>query len=109
MQLELAATALSAGKAAAQSEPALTPDPTLQARHQALGIPLFLAIMPIHVAGQINLFRQWRPATHPCIDRLPLAVAGQRLKSSDVGAIHDPWLGVEMRRDSRGKRRSWLG
>ena len=74
-----------------------------QARHHTFGaitlIPLLLNLL---VAGQINLFRQWRPATHPCVDLLRLAVAGQRLQPVDVVAIHDPWLWVGMRRDSRG-------
>ena len=64
--------------------------------------PLILAILPILVSRQINLFRQWRPATHPHIHLLRLAVAGQRLQPVDVVAIHDPWLVVEMRRDRRG-------
>ena len=46
------------------------------------------------------MFRQWRPATHLPFDLLRLAVAGQRLQPVDVVAIHDPWLGVEMRRDA---------
>ena len=29
-------------------------------------------------------------------------VSGQRLQPVDAVAIHDPWLVVEMRRDSRG-------
>ena len=78
-------------------------DPTPQARHQTLGIPLILAILPILVAGQINLFRQWRPATHPHVDLLRIEVAGQRLQPVDVVAIHDPWLGVEARRDGLGE------
>ena len=40
------------------------------------------------------------PATHLPFDLLRLAVAGQRLQPVDVVAIHDPWLGVEMRRDA---------
>ena len=48
------------------------------------------------------MFRQWRPFTHPLVDLLRLAVAGQRLQPVDVVAIHDPWLVVEMRRDRRG-------
>ena len=47
-------------------------------------------------AEQVNLFRQ---CTHPGVDLLRLAVAGQRLQPGDVVAMHDPWLGVEMRRD----------
>ena len=65
-------------------------------------IPLILAILSILVSRQINLFRQWRPATHPHVDLLRIEVAGQRLQPVDVVAIHDPWLVVEMRRDSRG-------
>jgi len=76
--------------------------PTPQARHQTLEIPLILAILPILVSRQINLFRQWRPATYPHVDLLRIEVAGQRLQPVDVVAIHDPWLVVEMRRDSRG-------
>ena len=64
--------------------------------------PLILAILPSLIARQINVLRQWRPATHPHIHLLRLAVAGQRLQPVDVVAIHDPWLVVEMRRDRRG-------
>ena len=71
---------------------ASAPNPTPQVRHQNLGIPLILAILQILVSRQINLFRQWRPATHPCVDLLRLAVAGQRLQPVDVVAIHDQWL-----------------
>ena len=81
----------------------LASDPTLKARHHTVGaitlIPLLLNLL---VAGQINVFRQWRPFTHPHVHLLRLAVAGQRLQPVDVVAIHDPWLWVEMRRDSRG-------
>ena len=63
-------------------------EPTPQARHNALGIPVILAILPILVSGQINLFRQRRLATHPHVHLLRLAVAGQRLKPVDVVAIH---------------------
>ena len=74
-----------------------------QERHQAVGaitlIPLLLNLL---VSRQINLSRQWRPATHPRVHLLRLAVAGQRLQPVDVVAIHDPWLVVEMRRDRRG-------
>ena len=77
-------------------------DPTPQARHHALGIPLILAILPILLSRQINLFRQRRPATYPHVDLLRIEVAGQRVQPVDVVAIHDPWLVVEMRRDSRG-------
>ena len=80
----------------------LATDPTSQASHQATGIALILAVLPILLSGQINLFRQWRPATHPHVDLLRIEVAGQRLQPVDVVAIHDPWLVVEMRRDSRG-------
>ena len=81
----------------------LASDPTPQARHHAVGaitlIPLLLNLL---VAGQINVFRQWRPFAHPRVNPLRLAVAGQRLQPVDVVAIHDPWLVVEMRRDRRG-------
>ena len=84
-------------------EPLLATEPTPQARHQAVGaitlIPLLLNLL---VSRQINLSRQWRPATHPCVDLLRLVVSGQRLQPVDVVAIHDPWLVVEMRRDRRG-------
>ena len=80
----------------------LATDPTSQASHQATGIALILAVLPILISGQINLFRQWRPATYPHVDLLRIEVAGQRLQPVDVVAIHDPWLVVEMRRDSRG-------
>ena len=53
--------------------------------------------------GQINLFRQWRPFTHPRVHLLRLAVAGQRLQPVDVVAIHDPWLVVLLRRDGLGE------
>ena len=76
----------------------LATDPTSQASHQATGIALILAVLPILISGQINLFRQWRPATHPNVDLLRLAVAGQCLQPVEVVAIHDPWLVVEMRR-----------
>ena len=65
--------------------------------------PLILAILPSLIARQINVLRQWRPATHPHIHLLRLAVAGQRLQPVDVVAIHDPWLGVEARRDGLGE------
>ena len=78
-------------------------DPTPQAGDHAVGaitlIPLLLNLL---VAGQINVFRQWRPFAHPLVRLLRLAVAGQRLQPVDVVAIHDPWLVVELRRDSRG-------
>ena len=76
----------------------LPPEPTPQASHQAARIPLILAILPILVNRQINLFRQWRPATHPHVHLLQLAVTGQRLQPVDLVAIHDPWLGVELSR-----------
>ena len=79
----------------------LPPEPTPQAGHHTVGeitlIPLLLNLL---VAGQINVFRQWRPFAHPLVGLLRLAVAGQRLQPVDVVAIHDPWLGVEMRRDA---------
>ena len=65
--------------------------------------PLILAILPSLIARQINVLRQWRPATYPHIHLLRLAVAGQRLQPVDVVAIHDPWLGVEARRDGLGE------
>ena len=64
--------------------------------------PMILAILPSLIARQINVLRQWRPATHPRVHLLRLPVAGQRLQPVDVVAIHDPWLVVEMRRDRRG-------
>ena len=75
-------------------------DPTPKASDKAIAIPLNLAVLPSLAISQINLFRQWRPATHPHVHLLRLAVAGQRLQPVDVVAIHDPWLGVEMRRDA---------
>ena len=85
------------------------PDPTPQASHHAVGaitlIPLLLQLL----VGRIDLSFQRRPATNPHVDLLRIEVAGQRLQPVDVDAFHDPWLRVEMRRDSRGKRRSWLG
>ena len=65
--------------------------------------PLILAILPSLIARQMNVLRQWSPATHPHIHLLRLAVAGQRLQPVDVVAIHDPWLGVEARRDGLGE------
>ena len=62
--------------------------PAAQPRHHTLGIALILAILPILVAGQINVFRQWCPFAHPLVDLLRLAVAGQRLQPVDVVAIH---------------------
>ena len=59
-------------------------------------------LLDLLVAGQINVFKQWRPFAHPLVRLLRLEVAGQRLQPVDVVAIHDPWLVVEMRRDSRG-------
>ena len=64
-----------------------------QGRHHALGIPLILAILPILVSGQINLFWQWCPATHPHVHLLRLAVARQSLQPVDVVAIHALWHG----------------
>ena len=77
-------------------------DPTPKASDKAIVIPLHLAFLPSLAISQINLFRQWRPLTHPLVHLLRLAVAGQRLQPVDVVAIHDPWLVVEMRRDRRG-------
>ena len=75
-------------------------------RRSNLAEPFLLNLI---VSGQINLFRQGRPFTHPRVDLLRLAIAGQRLRPIDVVTIHDLWLVVEMRRDGRGERRSWLG
>ena len=77
-------------------------DPTPKASDKAIMIPLNLAVLPSLAISEINLFRQRRPATHPHVDLLRIEVAGQRLQPVDVVAIHDPWLVVEMRRDSRG-------
>ena len=75
--------------------------PAAQPRHHTVGaITLIPPLLNLLVAGQINVFRQWRPATHPLVRLLRLAVAGQGLQPVDVVAIHDPWLGVEMRRDA---------
>ena len=71
-------------------------------RHAIAAITLIPLLLELLVAGQIDVFRQWRPFTHPRVHLLRLAVAGQRLQPVDVVAIHDPWLVVEMRRDSRG-------
>ena len=55
-------------------------DPTPQAGHHTVGaITLIPLLLDLLVAGQINVFRQWRPATHPHVHLLRLAVAGQRL------------------------------
>ena len=78
-------------------------NPTPQARHNALGIALIFAILPILVSRQINFFRQWRPVTHPGVDPLRFSIAGQRLKPGGVVAIHDSWLVVEVRRDGLGE------
>ena len=81
----------------------LASEPTPQARHHAVGaITLIPFLLDLLVAVQINVFRQWRLFAHPLVRLLWLAVAGQRLQPVDVVAIHDPWLVVEMRRDSRG-------
>ena len=76
----------------------LPPEPTPQASEKAIVIPLNLAVLPSLAISQINFFWQWGPATHPRVHLLRLAVAGQAFQKSDVIAIHDPWLGVEMRR-----------
>ena len=62
-------------------------DPTPKASDKAIMIPLNLAVLPSLAISEINLFRQGRPATHPRVDLLRLAVAGQRLKPVDVVAI----------------------
>ena len=80
----------------------LPPEPTPQESEKAIVIPLNLAFLPVRVRTQINLFWQWRPFAHPLVRLLRLAVAGQCLQPVDVVAIHDPWLVVELRRDSRG-------
>ena len=69
----------------------IPPEPTPQASHQAARIPLILAILPILVNRQINLFRQWRPATHPYVDLRRALIARQRLQPVDVVAIHQLW------------------
>ena len=79
-------------------------DPTPQARHHAdVAITLIPLLLDLLVAGQINVFRQWRPFAHPRVHLLRLAIAGQRLQPVDLVAIHDPWLGVEARRDGLGE------
>ena len=64
---------------------AAIPYPTPKASHQALGIALILATLPILISRQIN-FWQWRPATHPCVDLWRALIAGQRLQPVDVVA-----------------------
>ena len=66
-------------------------DPTPKASDKAIVIPLHLAFLPSLAISQINLFRQWRPLTHPLVHLLRLAVAGQRLQPVDVVAIHQLW------------------
>ena len=85
-----------------QSNACISSEPNATGETSDPWISLILAILPILVSRQINLFRQWGPATHPHVDLLRIEVAGQRLQPVDVVAIHDPWLVVEMRRDSRG-------
>ena len=63
-------------------------DPTPKASEKATVIPLNLAVLPNLAISEINLFRQRRPAPHPHIHLLRLAVAGQRFKPVEVGAIH---------------------
>ena len=82
----------------------LATDLTSQASHQATGIPLNLAVLPSLAISEINLFRQRRPSPHPHIHLLRLAVAGQRFKPVEVGAIHQLWRsegkeGYELCRD----------
>ena len=67
-------------------------DPTPKASDKAIVIPLHFAFLPSLAISQINLFRQWRPFAYPLVGLLRLAVAGQRFKPIEVGAIHDPWL-----------------
>ena len=90
--------------------PATNTDPTPEARHHTVGaitlIPLLLNLL---VARQINVFRQRRPFAHLHVHLLRLPIARQHLQPADVGAIHDLWPMVLLRRDSRGERRSWLG
>ena len=51
-------------------------DPTPQASDKAIVIPLHLAVLPSLAISQINLFWQWRPATHPCVDLRRSAIVG---------------------------------
>ena len=81
----------------------LASGPTPQASDKAIVISLNFAVLPSLVSRQINLFRQRRPAPHPHIHLLRLAVAGQRFKPVEVGAIHQMWLEVEVRRDGLGE------
>ena len=69
----------------------LIPEPTPQASHQAIVFPLNLAVLPSLAGRQVNLFRQWRPATHPCVDLRRALIARQRLQPVDVVAIHQLW------------------
>ena len=63
-------------------------DPTPKASDKSIVIPLNLAILSILVSRQINLFRQWCPATHLCVDLRRALIAGQRCKPVNVIAIH---------------------
>ena len=65
--------------------------PTPKASGKATVIPLNLEVLPSLAISEINLFRQRRPAPHPHIHLLRLAVAGQRFKPVEVGAIHQLW------------------
>ena len=66
-------------------------DPTPKASDKAIMIPLNMAVLPSLAISEINLFRQRRPAPHPHIHLLRLAVAGQRFKPVEVGASHQLW------------------
>ena len=80
-----------------------SPESRAQTRHHVIAaITLIPLLLDLLLARHINVFRWWRPFAHPLIGFLRLAVAGQRFQPVDVVAIHDPWLVVEMRRDSRG-------
>ena len=64
-------------------------DPTPQARHHTVGaITLIPPLLDLLVAGQINLFRQWRPFAHPLVRLRRALISGQRRKPIKVIAIH---------------------
>ena len=61
-----------------------------QARHHGdVAITLIPLLLDLLVAGQINVFRQWRPFAHPRVHLLRLAIAGQRLQPVLVGSSDD--------------------
>ena len=69
----------------------LISNPTPQAGHHAVGairVPLLLNLL---VAGQINVFRQWRPFAHPLVG----LCGGCRAASTGRCSRDDPWLVVD--------------